>query len=166
MALGLLNDDGEWHDALNEASTWASRVHLRNMLCSILMFSEISDLVKLWESHWVHLTDDLQHATQYQVSNFKMQLSSAELQNLGLLETERVLNRNGGSLRNFPPIPTPPVEVVAHAINRLIMDELDYDMSDEVSSFESLTRVLNSYQYRVFRSAVDTQHSGEGGLFF
>jgi len=28
MALGLLNDDIEWHDALNEASTWASGVHL------------------------------------------------------------------------------------------------------------------------------------------
>jgi len=28
MALGLLNDDGEWHDALNEASTWAWGVQL------------------------------------------------------------------------------------------------------------------------------------------
>jgi len=42
MALGLLNDDGEWHDALNEASTWASGVHLQNMFCSMLMFSEIA----------------------------------------------------------------------------------------------------------------------------
>ena len=72
MALGLLNDDGEWHDALNEASTWASGVHLRNMLCSMLMFSEIADPVKLWESHWVHLTDDLLRATRYEVGNFEM----------------------------------------------------------------------------------------------
>jgi len=38
MALALLNDDGEWHDALNEASTWASGVHLQNMFCSMLIF--------------------------------------------------------------------------------------------------------------------------------
>jgi len=34
MALGLLNDDGEWHDALNEASTWVSDVHLQ--ICFVL----------------------------------------------------------------------------------------------------------------------------------
>jgi len=28
MALGLLNNDREWHDALNEVSTWVSGVHL------------------------------------------------------------------------------------------------------------------------------------------
>jgi len=79
MALGLLNDDGEWHDALNEASTWASGVQPQNMFCSMLMFSKIADPIKLWESHWVHLTDDLLYAIQYQVGNFEMQLSSAKL---------------------------------------------------------------------------------------
>jgi len=68
------------------------------MFCSVFMFSEIADQVKLWESHWVHLIDDLLHATRYQVENLEMQLSSAELQNLGLLEIERILNRNGRSL--------------------------------------------------------------------
>jgi len=61
----------------------------------MLMFSEITNPVKLWESHGVHLTDDLLHATRYQIGNFKMQLSYAKLQNLSLLEIERVLNRNG-----------------------------------------------------------------------
>jgi len=63
-------------------------------------------------------------------------------------------------------MPTPSVEAVACATNRLIIDELDYDMSDEVSRFESLARGLNSYQYRIFRSMVDTHHRGEEGLFF
>jgi len=165
MALGLLNDDGAWHDALNEASTWASGVHLRNMFCSMLMFSEIADPVRLWESHWVHLTDDLLRATRYEVGNFEMQLSSDELQNLGLLEIERALNRNGRSLRHFPLMPTPSVEAIAHATNRLIIDELDYDMSDELLRFESLARGLNSNQYRVFRSVIDAYHRGDGGLF-
>jgi len=48
-----------------------------------------------------------------------MQLSSAELQNLGLLEIEHILNRNGRSLRNFPPMPTPSIKVAAHATNQL-----------------------------------------------
>ena len=61
MALGLLDDDDEWHAALTEASTWASGVQLRHMFYSILMFSEIADPVKLWHAHWTHLTDDLLH---------------------------------------------------------------------------------------------------------
>jgi len=64
----------------------------------MLMFSKIADPVKLWECHWVHLTDVLLHATRYQVGNLEIQLSSAELQNLALLEIERILNRNERSL--------------------------------------------------------------------
>ena len=60
----------------------------QNMFCSMLMFSEIADPIKLWESHWVHLTDDLLHATRYQVGNFEMQLSFVVLQNPGLLKIE------------------------------------------------------------------------------
>jgi len=75
MALGFLNDDGEWY----EASTWPSGFYLRNMFYSMLMFSEIDDPVKLWKSHWVHLTDDLLHVIRYQVGSLDMQLSSAEL---------------------------------------------------------------------------------------
>ena len=63
-------------------------------------------------------------------------------------------------------MPTPYVEATTHATNWLIIDELDYDMSDKVLRFESLAKELNSDQYHVFRSVVDTHHKGEGGLFF
>ncbi|KAG8370301.1 hypothetical protein BUALT_Bualt14G0102700 [Buddleja alternifolia] len=42
-ALGLLEDDNEWH----EASNWASSIKLRNMFSTMLMFSEITDPVNL-----------------------------------------------------------------------------------------------------------------------
>ena len=61
---------------------------------------------------------------------------------------------------------TPSVEAATRATNQLIIDELDYDMSDELSRFESLARGLNSDQYRVFRSVIDAHHRGDGGLFF
>ena len=61
---------------------------------------------------------------------------------------------------------TPSVEVAACVTNQLIINELDNDISHEISRFESLTRGLNSYQYHVFRSVVDTHHRRERGLFF
>jgi len=146
MALGLLDDDGEWHAALIEASTWASGVQLRNMFCSMLMFSEIADPVKFWDTHWVHLTDDLLHTIRHQTRMPDMDLPCTGIQNLGLLEIERILNRNGQSLRNFPPMPLPSVEAAMYATNRLIIDELDYDTTMETSRFESLVKGLNSDQ--------------------
>ncbi|KAG5553887.1 hypothetical protein RHGRI_011678 [Rhododendron griersonianum] len=61
IALGLLDDDNEWGAALIEASTWASGSQLRNIFCSMLMFSEVTNPLELWENHWVDLTDDLQN---------------------------------------------------------------------------------------------------------
>ena len=166
MALMLLHDDGEWHAALNEASTWASGVHLRNLFCSMLMFSEIADPVKLWDTHWMHLTDDLLYGVRRQTGIPDFDLSSTDLQNLGLLEIERTLNRNGRSLQNFPPMPLPSVEAAIHATNRLIIDELDYDTNLETSRFESFVRGLNSDQYHAYRSVLDAHNRGGGGLFF
>ncbi|KAG8366041.1 hypothetical protein BUALT_Bualt17G0034800 [Buddleja alternifolia] len=51
-ARGLLDDDNEWHGGLSEAETWESSIKLRNMFSTMLMFSEITDPVTLWEQHW------------------------------------------------------------------------------------------------------------------
>jgi len=79
MALGLIDDDGEWHAALTESSTWASGVQLRNMFYSMLMFSEIVDPVKLRDIHWVHLTDDLVHTIRCQTRMSDMDLPSTDI---------------------------------------------------------------------------------------
>jgi len=98
MALSLLDGDSEWHATLTEASTWALGVQLRNLFCSMLMFSEIADPVKLWDAHWAHLTDDVLYTVRRQTRMPDMDFPSTELQNLSLLEIERILNRNGRSL--------------------------------------------------------------------
>jgi len=85
-----------------------------------------------------------------------MDLPCTEIQNLGLLEIERILNRNGRSPRNFPPMPLSSIEAAAYATNRFIIDELDYDTPMETSRFESLVRGLNSDQYHAYRSVLDT----------
>jgi len=63
-------------------------------------------------------------------------------------------------------MPTPSVEVAARVTNRLIIDELDYDMSHEISRFQSLARGVNSDECYIFRLEVDTHIIGEGVLFF
>ena len=114
----------------------------------------------------MHLTDDLLCIIRRQTGILDMDLSSTELQNLGLLEIECTLNQNGRSLQNFPPMSLPSVEAAMHATNRLIIDELDYNTNLETLRFESFVRGLNSDQYHAYRSVLDAHNRGGGGLFF
>ncbi|XP_021729317.1 uncharacterized protein LOC110696333 [Chenopodium quinoa] len=165
-AFGLLDDDNEWHETLSEASNWASGSQLRNMFCSILMFSEVSDPKQLWEQHWGELTDDLERMMQRQTRNPNLRLTPEEMQNQGLQEIEHILNKLGRSLTDFPDMPQPSSELARNALNRLIRDELEYDTHDEANRFDTLVRGLNTDQYRVYAAILDAHSRDAGGLFF
>uniref|UniRef100_A0A803MUL1 ATP-dependent DNA helicase n=1 Tax=Chenopodium quinoa TaxID=63459 RepID=A0A803MUL1_CHEQI len=166
QALRLLDDDNEWHETLSEASNWAFISQLRNMFCSILMFSEVSDPKQLWEQHWGELTDDLERMMQRQTRNPNLRLTPEEMQIQGLQEIEHILNKLGRSLTNFPDIPQPSSELERNTLNRLIRDELEYDTHDEANKFDTLARGLNTDQYRVYAAILDAHSRDVGGLFF
>ncbi len=63
IAMGLLADDNEWHQALEEASLWALGRHLRDMFASMLMFCEVTNPKQLWDAHWESLSDDIEAMT-------------------------------------------------------------------------------------------------------
>jgi hypothetical protein len=43
IVMGLLTNDNEWHQALEEAGVWASGRQLRDMFASTLMFCEVTN---------------------------------------------------------------------------------------------------------------------------
>ncbi len=51
IAMGLLADDNEWDQALEEAGVWASGRQLRDMFASMLMFCEVTNPKQLWDAH-------------------------------------------------------------------------------------------------------------------
>lgn len=56
LTLGILESDGEWHEAQLEASNWAIPVGLR-VLFVTFMFCQVSDLVNLSMRNRVLLCD-------------------------------------------------------------------------------------------------------------
>ena len=58
-ALGLLNDDKEWHEALNHASHWALGKQLCELFITMLIFCEVFNSYKLWISNWQLLSEDI-----------------------------------------------------------------------------------------------------------
>ncbi|KAL2901228.1 ATP-dependent DNA helicase PIF4 [Bienertia sinuspersici] len=102
---------------------------------------------------------------QRQTRNPELFLDPEELQNLGLLEIEHVLNKVRKTLADFPDMPRPS-NPLHNALNRLIRYELDYDTIDEFNRFEALVRGLNTNQYKVYTAICDAHHNDISGLFF
>ena len=68
-ALGLLNDDKEWHECINEAVHWANGKQLCQLFVTILMFCEVSDSLTLWDSNWKILIEDILNRQRH-ISHF------------------------------------------------------------------------------------------------
>jgi hypothetical protein len=61
QALGLLGDDQEWSNAINDASEWALPYQLRRLFVIILIFCEVTDPRKLYEDHASQMSEDIVH---------------------------------------------------------------------------------------------------------
>ena len=144
-AKGLVSDNSEWDDALTEVATWATGAQLRSMFCSMLMYNKIGQSNVLWEGHWEDMTADLERRLQRDNHDNDMRLSAEQRKNLGLYELQVILNRNGRSLKDFPPMSLPSSDVAQQLRNWLIMEQLDYDIATEVGTLTSLLPTLNSY---------------------
>jgi hypothetical protein len=60
QARGLLENDQEWAQALEEASHWAMGRRLRDLFASVLPFNEVINPRELWHRFADDLSDDLQ----------------------------------------------------------------------------------------------------------
>ncbi|KAG8377386.1 hypothetical protein BUALT_Bualt08G0027600 [Buddleja alternifolia] len=153
-ARGLLEDNNEWHEALHEASNWASSIKLRNMFSTMLMFSEITDPVNLWEQHWRAMMDDLEYRVRRDFRDNSMHLNDEDLKEWGLQQIEHILNRNGKTLEDFPLMPSASFRSFGCITNMLIREELEYDTVVEEELFQSYFDGLNNDQLRVYNEIV------------
>lgn len=59
FALGLLDDDKEFIDAINQESQWGTTGYLRRLSVALLISSRFSQPEVVWEKTWEHLSDDV-----------------------------------------------------------------------------------------------------------
>lgn len=83
-ALGLLNNDKQWHDALYENSHSAMPTQLRAMFVNILVYCSVSDPLSLWDTHWQSLSDDIVYHRRKITESFHLTLSEYEIKNYAL----------------------------------------------------------------------------------
>ncbi|XP_074323750.1 uncharacterized protein LOC141660662 [Apium graveolens] len=106
-ALGILQNDQQWHKAIAKNAHTSMPPQLRAMFVNILVYSPISHPRSLWEAHWGCMSDDILLVRQHLTENPNLYLSDFEIQNYALAEIEKLLNDISKSLRNFPDMPFP-----------------------------------------------------------
>ena len=58
-ALGLLDDDREYIEAIKEASLWSSRKYLRRLFSVILLSKSVTTPENVWNATWEILSEDI-----------------------------------------------------------------------------------------------------------
>ncbi|XP_074374596.1 uncharacterized protein LOC141715007 [Apium graveolens] len=129
-ALGLLNNDKQWHDALEENAFSAMPTHIRAMFVNILANCSVFDLLALWEKHWPALSDDVLYIRRKISDKIHLTLSEYEIQNYALAEIENLLHDVGKSLRDFHMMPFLDERFFHTFVNRLIVEETSYNKEE------------------------------------
>ncbi|XP_042055739.1 uncharacterized protein LOC121800221 [Salvia splendens] len=165
-ALGLLDDDKEYIDGITEASFWASAHSIRLLFVSLLLSETIARPDIVWTSCWKYLCEDVVHKQRKILHHPDLLLGDDEIQNLGLLEIEKLLVNGGRTLHEFHSMPYPRTQSLASSINRLITDELCYDREALAREHVIFVSKFTDEQHQVYDTIMSAVNSNHGGLFF
>ncbi|XP_076925669.1 uncharacterized protein LOC143588594 [Bidens hawaiensis] len=147
---GLLDDDKEYIEAIEEASHIANGYYLRNLFAIMPITSSLSRPDYVWDNTWQFLVNGILYHQQKKHKNPGLSLSDEQLKNLALLQIEEFLVSNNPSLRRFSHMPFPDQESVSTSMNPLMMEELYYDKDSLSNDFKLLYTSLTDEQKNVY----------------
>ncbi|XP_028784301.1 uncharacterized protein LOC114740311 [Neltuma alba] len=165
-ALGLLEDDKEYVDAIQEANQWATPNYLRRLFCTLLLCNCISRPEIVWQQSWKLMAEDILYTQQQLTGHPGLSLSDAELQDHALHKIEDLLQLNGRSLQDYPIMPYPAQSLNVSAVNKLVLAELDFDRNVLKEQLHVFLRNLTEEQSTIYNTIIDTVHNVRGGLYF
>ena len=162
--LGLLEDDNQYHLAMQEASVSNSAASLRSLFAVILTWCEPSNPLDIYEQHKESMAEDFLHQQRTRLSNMELGFNE-DVFNLALNDLQdRVLTMGGRQLSDYG-LPQP--EAVDS--NRLAWDyqrEIDYDRGEQQAYVEQHAALLTSDQREVYDYFCSMVDANQGGILF
>ncbi|XP_024015209.1 uncharacterized protein LOC112088923 [Eutrema salsugineum] len=165
-ALGLLDDDREYIDGINEASMWGSGDFLRKLFCVMLLTDSLINPFGVWEETWNMLSDDILYRRRSIENNPELDLSDEQLKNYTLDAIETILRSNDCSLSNYDGMPLSEGDYNTAGINRLIYDERNYDREEMKAIVENMLPGLTNEQMNVYKEIMEAVTEDKGRVFF
>ncbi|XP_076932558.1 uncharacterized protein LOC143598148 [Bidens hawaiensis] len=163
---GLLDDDKEYIEAIQEASYTSTGYYLRHLFATMLITYSLSRPHFVWESTWQLLVDGILYKQQKDHNNPELSLNEEQLKNLTLLEIENFFVPNNSTLRKYKEMPFPDKDSISRATNPLMVEELSYDTETMSNEFNHLFNSLTDEQQGVFNEIMNSLVAKRGGVFF
>ncbi|KAG0588920.1 hypothetical protein KC19_2G278400 [Ceratodon purpureus] len=164
-ALGLLQDDGEWIQCLEEASIMRTGASLRNLFMVILSECNPSQPELLWQRFRPHLCDDLRHRLlqHYGLS----EPSEEEVYDFGIFLIDEILREQSNkNLSLFPPMPIPTLNWSHHRGNRFINEQLQWNREDLELYVQEHEPQFNGEQRYCYDAILTSIKDHSGVVFF
>ncbi|KAI9383363.1 hypothetical protein POPTR_013G071501v4 [Populus trichocarpa] len=137
-ALGLLGDDKEWSDVFGEAIPTTSSPQLRQLFVNIIMFCEVADPNSLFDQFWHFMHDDIEYRLR---SSFSM-------------------------LNLHHKLPMPNGRLMDEVRNKLLREELDYDLAELRNNHSLAIPHLNPCQKNIYDSVITSILQNKQALIF
>jgi hypothetical protein len=95
--------------------------------------------------------------------NFRtLQLTDVQMKAYALVEIEKLMREVGRSLKEFPGIEMPGLDMLLEIGNRLMNEELNYDSEKQKDEHATIYNNLNENQKIAFHSIMESVHSNQG----
>ncbi|XP_054797484.1 uncharacterized protein LOC129302583 [Prosopis cineraria] len=166
FALGLLDDDQEYINAIREASIWASGISLRKLFVSMLLCCCLSHPEFVWKNTSTLLSEDLLFVPHHDPTLSGFQVLMFDKEQVALQQIDALLKKNGKTLHDFPSLPLPEATSTIDLTNHLILQELNYDRHTLQLQADTLIKALNTEQRNIFDHVISSLSSTSGGFFF
>ncbi|GBM52328.1 hypothetical protein AVEN_126404-1 [Araneus ventricosus] len=164
LALGLLENDNQWNEALKEVAYSYSPSKIRTLFALILSFCEPSSPNALWENNKDCMSEDilnkLRAVNRHIVSNY-----TDSIYNEALIKNEdKVLQMIGKSLSEVGMLS--PSRQHAHNMSRKILRVLSYDSDLLLNFVTQRESFLNTDQQAIYCEVLLRYSKNEGGIIF
>ncbi|XP_025607776.1 uncharacterized protein [Arachis hypogaea] len=147
FALGLLQDDKEFIDAIKEASSWASGSYVRRLFVILLTSNNISRPEHVWDRCWHELSDDILYQQRAMMNMRELTMSDDEIKQLCLMD---IATEVDSSL----------------LIERIIREELNFNRDDLKKNISDMLAIATPEQTYAFDKIVTAVYCDEGDFFF
>jgi hypothetical protein len=162
IARGLLEDDGEWHQCLSEASVMQTGARLRQLFATILLFCAPAQPDRLWQDFRTYICDDLPYRLRtLGITN----TSSNDIFDYGLYIIDNILQESGHTLSDWPCMPSLQHQWEQCSANEMIAEQLNYDRTSQHTFWDDHHPLLNDEQKIAYDQILNSIENGTGGMF-
>ncbi|KAG5550191.1 hypothetical protein RHGRI_015221 [Rhododendron griersonianum] len=164
IARGLLEDDEEWVQCLEEAAIMKTGYQLRRLFCVILTQCSPSQPAALWDKFAMHICDDL--SCKIQALFFIPNPTAAQIEDYGLYLLDELLQESGKNLKDFPPMQLPIGNWSVVVGNRLILEHQQLISDAQHLDVNINVESLNEEQRAAYTAIITSVFENKGTTFF